>query len=105
MSRMTKFLKQTCTFEKALRDENGTVQLDKFGEVVYGEPVELKCRRERIIKDVQTNTGAILRSSTRYFTDEVQAIDADDRIDGKTVLETEEYINQLGKVEGYESYV
>ena len=57
------------------------------------------------MKDVQTSTGAIQRSSTRYFIDETQPVEADDRIDGKTVLEVSEYINQLGKVEGYECYV
>ncbi|MGN1230069.1 MAG: hypothetical protein ACI4T5_10520 [Prevotella sp.] len=102
---MTKFLKQKCVFERAKRSEDGSVQLDQFGEVIYEPPVTLKCRRERVIKDVQTNTGAILRSSTRYFTDESQPIDADDRFDGKTILEVEEYTNQLGKTEGYESYV
>lgn len=105
MSRMTKFLKQTCIFEKALRNEDGTTKLDKFGEVLYTSPRQLKCRREKVIKDVQTNTGAILSSSTRYFTDEAQSIDPDDRFDGKVVLEVSEYINSQGLPEGYESYV
>lgn len=102
---MTKFLKQTCVFEKALRNEDGTTKLDKFGEVMYASPRQLKCRREKVVKDVQTNTGAILSSSTRYFTDEAQPIDPDDRFDGKVVLEVSEYINSQGLPEGYESYV
>ena len=105
MSRMTKFLKQSCSFEKAKKNSNGQVQLNKFGEVLYETPTIIKCRRERIVRDVQTSTGAILRSSTRYFTDDSQIIEADDRLDGRIVLEVEEYTNQLGKVEGYESYV
>ena len=105
MSRMTKFLKQTCTFERANRNTDGSIKLNQFGEVEYFAPVQLKCRRERIIKDVQTTNGAILKSSTRYFTDEAVAIDADDKLDGRVVLEVEEYTNQLGQPEGYESYV
>lgn len=105
MSRMTKFLKQTCQLERAVRKADGSVVLDKFGEVQYSAPVTLKCRRERVVKDVQTNTGAILRSATRYFTDEKQTIQADDRLDGRVVLEVEEYTNQLGLTEGFESYV
>ena len=31
MSRMTKFLKQTCIFERAKRNDEGVVLLDKFG--------------------------------------------------------------------------
>ena len=49
MSRMTKFLKQTCTFERAKRDSRGNVQLDKFGEVIYESPRQLRCRRERVM--------------------------------------------------------
>ena len=105
MSRMTKFLKQTCQFESAQRNEDGSTKLDQFGEVLYNAPITLKCRREKVVKDVQTSTGAILRSSTRYFTDDVQIVEAEDRFDGKVILEVEEYTNQLGKTEGYESYV
>lgn len=105
MSRMTKFLKQTCTFERMKRNDEGTTVLDKFGEPQYEVPKKLKCRRERLVKDVQTNTGAILRSTTRYFLDESQPIETEDRLDGKTILSVEEYINQLGATEGYECYV
>ena len=105
MSRMTKFLKQTCVFESAKRNSKNEVQLDKFGEIIYEAPINIKCRRERTIKDIQTNTGAILKSSTRYYTDEANIINADDKFDGKIILEVEEYINQAGKVEGYMCYV
>lgn len=105
MSRMTKYLKQTCTYEKLQRDESGKVLLDKYGEPRYGAPVLIKCRREVTVKDVQTNTGAILKSSTRYFTDERHTIQSNDRLDGKPVLEVQEYVNQFGVSEGFESYV
>lgn len=105
MSRMTKFLKQTCVFERARRNDEGVVLLDKYGHPQYEAPVKIKCRREKIVQDVQVATGSILRSSTRYFTDESQYIEADDRFDGKVVLQVEEYTNQLGKTEGFESYV
>lgn len=105
MSRMTKFLKQTCVFERMKRNDEGTAVLDKFGEPQYEAPKKLKCRREKLVKDIQTNTGAILRSTTRYFLDESQPIETEDRLDGKTILSVEEYINQLGATEGYECYV
>lgn len=105
MSRMTKFLKQTCTYEKLKRDTNGKVLLDKYGEPLYESPVVIKCRRETNIQDVQTNTGAILKSSTRYFTDDKQSIQANDKLDGKAILKVQEYTNQFGVAEGFESYV
>ena len=105
MSRMTKYLKQKCTYEKLKRDEDGKVLLDKFGEPQYESPKVIKCRRETTIQDVQTNTGAILKSTTRYFTDDKHSIQANDKLDGNTVLKVQEYTNQFGIAEGYESYV
>lgn len=105
MSRMTKYLKQKCTYEKLRFDENGKVLLDKYGEPQYESPVIIKCRRETTVQDVQTNTGAILKSSTRYFTDDNHSIHADDKLDGKAVLKVQEYVNQFGVAEGFESYV
>lgn len=105
MSRVTKYLRQKCTYEQLKRRENGEVLLDKFGEPQYEAPVVIKCRRETTIQDVQTNTGAILKSSTRYFTDDKHTIQADDKLDGAAVLKTQEYINQFGETEGFESYV
>lgn len=105
MSRMTKYLKQKCTYEKLKRREDGEVELDIYGDPQYTDPVTIKCRRETTVQDVQTNTGAILKSTTRYFTDDKQSIQADDKLDGKAVLKVQEYINQFGVVEGFESYV
>lgn len=105
MSRMTKYLKQTCMYEKCVRDPNGAVKLDKYGEPLYEAPVKIKCRREVTVQDVQTNTGAILKSSTRYFVDEKHDIRADDKFDGVCILKVTEYVNQSGKVEGFECYV
>lgn len=105
MSRMTKFLKQTCRIETARRNADGTTKLSEYGDVLYGAPHAAKCRREKYVRAIQTNNGAILTASTRYFLDETAPVDADDRIDGRVVLTAEEYINQFGVCEGYEVYV
>lgn len=105
MSRMTKYLKQKCTYEKAKCDKNGNILHDKFGDPQYEASEIIKCRREETIQDVQTSTGAILKSSTRYFTDDKHSIKAGDKLGGKPVLKTQEYTNQFGAVEGFESYV
>ena len=42
MSRMSKFLKQTCVLEKALKNPNGSTKLDKFGEIMYDSPQTIK---------------------------------------------------------------
>ena len=103
MSRMTKFLKQTCIFEAAVRDASGKIALNKYGEVAYEAPITLKCRRERTTKDVLTANGSVVRSASIYYTDESQVIRPDDKIDGRVVLGVEEYTNELGLTEGFES--
>lgn len=103
MSRMTKFLKQTCTFQPAVRDASGELVLNKFGEATYGAVKTLKCRRERTTKDVLTANGSVLRSASIYYTDESQLIQPDDKLDGRVVLSVEEYTNEHGLTEGYQS--
>lgn len=86
-----------------MRDASGEIALNKYGEAQYGAPITLKCRRERTTKDVLTANGSVVRSASIYYTDESTVIRPDDRIDGKVVLSVEEYTNELGKTEGFES--
>lgn len=104
MSTMTKFLKQTCTFEPAVRDASGTV-LSDYGDITYGAPQTLKCRREKYVRDMQTTNGAIIKVSSRYFVDEAVEIQTDDMLDGHVIQSCEEYIDQFGHCIGYEAYV
>ena len=96
-------MKQTCTFAAAVRDASGKIVLNKYGEAEYEAPITLKCRRERTTKDVLTANGSVVRSASIYYTDESQVIRPDDKIDGKVVLGVEEYTNELGLTEGFES--
>lgn len=105
MSRMTKFLKQECRVEPYALDENGNAERNRFGEIVYQPEIICKCRRESTTRDVQTSTGSVVKSTTRYFLDEKFEIKTDYRIDGHVLLTVEEYTNERGKCEGYEVYV
>lgn len=105
MSKMTKFLKQTCQVEAYVLTEEGNAETNRFGEIIYQEPVECRCRREKCVKDVQTANGSVVQATTRYFLDDSFELQPDYRIDGHVVLTVEEYINGLGKSEGYEVYV
>lgn len=105
MSRMTKFLRQTCSVETYQLNEAGQPSHNAYGELLYNPPVTLKCRHEVAYKDIQTANGQLVRSTSRYFLDDVTEIKADYRIDGRVVLNVASYINGLGKCEGYEVYV
>lgn len=104
MSVMTKFLKQTCSFEAARRDGELTL-LSEHGDILYKDPEILKCRREKYARDIQTPNGSIVKTSSRYMLDESVEVQVDDRLDGHVVLACEEYIDHLGKCVGYEAYV
>lgn len=105
MSRMTKFLKQTCMVESYNLDSNGNPERNRFGELVYQAPVKCKCRHEISSRDFQVANGNIIRSTARYFLDESFPILPDYKIDGHVLINVEEYVNQLGHSEGYEVYV
>lgn len=104
MSRMTKFLRQTCSLEKYV-EENGQPKLNIFGELQYHAPVTLKCRHEQSHKDVQTGNGGIVRSTSVYYLDESTEIKPDYKLNGHVVISVIGYVNGLGAVEGYEVYV
>lgn len=101
MSRMTKFLKQTCLWQKMVIDEEGHPVLNLYGDPTYEEPIKLKCRRERTLKDVITATGAVKRSDTTYYVDQAYEVSMGDLFDGKQIIAFSEYINEHGEVEGY----
>lgn len=105
MSRMTKFLKQTCVFEAATRDASGKTTLNDYGDIQYNTAVQLNCRREKLVRDMQTANGAIIKTESRYFLDDSQEVQADDRLDGHVVLSCSEYTDQFGNCVGYEAYV
>lgn len=104
MSRMTKFLKQTCQVQ-AYSVSGGMPVHNAYGELVYEEAVVYNCRREPLVRDILTSNGAVLKTTHRYFLDDSANIGADYKIDGHVVLSVATYINQVGKVEGYEVYV
>ena len=98
---MSKFLRQTCILERAVRNDSGEPARDTYGEALYEAPVTLRCRRERTTRDVLTASGSVLRSSSTYYIDETQLIRPDDKIDGHVVLTVEEYTNEHGGTEGF----
>ena len=100
-SRMTKFLRQNATLRLMERDVDGEAILDIYGNARFKEPVVVKCRRERSLKDVLTTTGAITRSVTTYYIDPQYIVSLGDLIDGKPIIDFEEYINEHGLCEGY----
>lgn len=101
MSRMTKFLKQTAVIQLQVRDANGNAVLDLYGDPSYEAPISIPTRRERTIRDVLTATGAVMRSDTTYYIDEQHLVQIGDLIDGKPIIDFEEYINEHGLTEGY----
>ena len=105
MSRMTKFLNQTCVVEPYKVDAQGNAVLNMFGELQYAEGVSCRCRHEISFQNVQVANGSVVKSTARYFLDEKQEIKTDYRIDGRAVVSVSSYVNAFGGLEGYEVYV
>lgn len=105
MSRMTKFLKQTCSVEAYTLDEQGQVVMNRFGDIVYQPPQTCKCRHEISAQDVLTTNGDIIKSTSRYYLDQSMELQTDYRIDGKPILTLNTLVNERGGIEGYEVYV
>lgn len=105
MSSMTKYLKQTAQLSSMLLDTAGNPLLDMYGDPSYAAPILVRCRRERRLRDVLSQTGSTVRSETTYYFDESQQLTVGDLIDGKPVLDFEEYVDGNGVLVGYEVVV
>lgn len=101
MSRMTKYLKQTCVVQNMVLDDQGEPVVDLYGEPTYSSPKNYLCRRERSFKDVLTVSGVMKKSSITYYLDEMCNIQIGDLIDGRAVVDFQEYTNEHGNTEGY----
>ena len=105
MSNMTKYLKQSAQLSTMKLQVDGTPELDTYGDPVYLPSVTVKCRRERKLRDVLSQTGSTIRSETTYYFDSSVIINVGDLVDGKPIIDFEEYINGNGKLVGYEVVV
>lgn len=81
------------------------IQVDTYGNILYGNAKILPCRREKCVKEILTNSGTILKSTTRYFLDTTANVESTDLLDDCPILEMQEYTNSVGDVVGYECYV
>ena len=105
MSSMTKYLKQKASIAILRVDEHGNTVLDMYGEPSYHHVVVVKCRRERRLRDVLSQTGATIRSETTYYFDESVHVHVGDLVDGKPIIDFEEYVDGNGVTVGYEVVV
>lgn len=105
MSRLSKFLRQTCRLEVAKVDSKGLPMLNEFGECIYRPAKVVKCRKESVVQTVQTSEGELVTSTTRYYLDSTVSIKVSDKLDGCVVVSVSSFTNEAGINEGFECYV
>lgn len=105
MSRLTKFLRQTCSVEKLKVNEDGSAVFDKYGNPEYEEAVTTRCRMEPSSELVQDSTGHMVRSTATYYVDNSVTLSVGDRINGKPIIKVDAYVVACGATIGWEAYV
>lgn len=105
MSRLTRRLKQNVSFKRILRNDDGTAQLDNYGEYIYGPPQILKCRKEPSYERLNTGTGSSVLVGAIYFIDEKVQPEVDDLMDTDKVTAVFPYIDGAGILIGFEVHV
>ena len=105
MGSMLRHLNQTAVWKSAQVDGEGNPLLNLYGDPQYGEAQTIRCRREHVLKDVLTSTGAIVKSTTRYFIDSSTVVKVGDLLDGSQVIDFADYIDRRGVCQGYEVLV
>lgn len=105
MNCMNKYLNQTCTIQRVLRDDSGKAVLDIYGSPSYGNIKSTLCRREESTVDVITQGGSLLRSENRFFLAADESVGLEDLLDGKPVLNISKFTDRMGNTVGYECRV
>ena len=101
MGRMTKFLHQIALVENHLTNEDGSSKLDVYGQPMYAEAKQVKCRKEVHRTKASTSSGQFVNLSTVYYFDETVKVLSGDRIDGHYIQSIEEYVDGVGNLVGY----
>ena len=101
LGRMTKFLHQTASVENHLVNADGSSKLDVYGQPMYAEAMQVKCRKEVHRTRASTGSGQFVNLSTVYYFDENVKVSAGDRIDGQYIQSIEEYVDGAGTLVGY----
>lgn len=101
MSRMSKYLNQTCVFEAVKVDSEGNPFINEYGELQYESPKNIRCRREQYYRDVEIPSGSLVRSSNQFYT--VEQVKINDKLDSKVILTSEEYTDSRGRAVGFRS--
>lgn len=104
-SRMTKYLKQTATLLPMRMDTDGNVELNNYGEPVYGTQRTVRCRKEPYRVTQRTQTGQIVDVSTIYYFDDSVKPKVGDKLDGSIIQNVSEYWDGSGSLVGYEVHV
>lgn len=95
LSSITKYLNQTCQIDIV------ALETDEYGDKIVERSVTVKCRKRKDLKEVETNTGRIERTSDVYILDESESVKTGDYIDGKEVKAVSDYVNLQGVRLGY----
>lgn len=98
---LARFLNQTCTIEKYDPETDVT-----YGDARFLPPVTVPCRKESFFRMVQNEDQQIVKSSSRYFIGPDTPVEAwQDKVDGRLVLDVQDYVWLDGSKVGYEVVV
>lgn len=114
MSRITRYLKQQATLELVRRDVDGKVELDRYGQPTYAEPITVVCRKEPYVTRGSSKAGFFANFSTTYYLDETHVLSTSledmhnkyiGKLDGSQIAYVSEYRDGAGRLVGYEVQV
>ena len=97
------YLSQNATFSPAMRKEDGSPQMDKYGQILYGAGVSIHCRRQPQKKEIMTPDRQIIQiTDTYYVTTDVRI---DDLLDGRRIQNVVAWVEIDGEIMGYKAAV
>lgn len=105
MPNVRKYLKQTVTLKRRVRNESGEGVNDRFGAPLYEEPAEVRARKTPREGTVRSPTGEYIDARGEVVTGPETPVSVGDEIDGEEVRGVDTRVGKTGRVVGYWSYL
>lgn len=100
---LSMYLNEKTIYTPALRDKEGNQITDHHGQTLYGNPQQINCRTEPKAREIITADRQSIVTSTMYYL--VVPVSVGDMLDGKRVLDVNDWTGLGGSSIGYEAVV
>lgn len=93
------YFRHNGTLKRALRGEDGTATLDKYGNPAYSSAIPIKCFKTVETVPIVTEAGTVYAQKRTYYVDGSISMMEGDLLDGLQIDSLSSYLDLQGKLQ------